>query len=63
MSNTYLTSPNTQINGKYTGVAYVLDSIGGFSVDQTFSQIKLSKLLPHLLILLLLLTTLRKHIL
>ena len=46
MSNTYLTSPNTQINGKYTGVAYVLDSIGGFSVDQTFSQIKLSDGLP-----------------
>jgi len=46
MSTTYLTSPNTKINGKYTGVAYVLDSIGGFSIDQSFPQIQLSNNIP-----------------
>jgi len=46
MSVNFLASPNTQINGTYTGVAYVLDSIGGFSIDQTFSQIQLSNGLP-----------------
>lgn len=46
MSNTYLTSPNTLINGKYTGVAYVLDSIGGFSIDQSFPQVQLNNGLP-----------------
>jgi photosystem II stability/assembly factor-like uncharacterized protein len=48
MSTTYLTSPNTQVNGVYTGVAYVLDSIGGFSIDQSFPQVQLNTHLPIL---------------
>jgi photosystem II stability/assembly factor-like uncharacterized protein len=48
MSTTYLTSPNTQVNGVYTGVAYVLDSIGGFSIDQSFPKVQLNTHLPIL---------------
>jgi photosystem II stability/assembly factor-like uncharacterized protein len=39
MATTYL----TQNNGMYTGVTYVLDSFGGFSIDQTFQNIQLNK--------------------
>lgn len=46
MSNTYYLTPNTQSNGIYSGLAYVFDTSGGFSVNQSFSQIDLNAYSP-----------------
>lgn len=46
MSSTYYLTPNNQTNGVYTGLAYVFDTSGGFSVDQSFPQINLNTYTP-----------------
>jgi len=42
----YYVAPNTVTNGVYSGRCYVLDSSGGFSVEQGFSEILLKANVP-----------------
>jgi len=44
--STYYLTPNTQSDGIYTGLAYVFDTLGGFSVNQSFPQIDLNVYSP-----------------
>jgi photosystem II stability/assembly factor-like uncharacterized protein len=47
MTSTYYLTPNNQNNdGTYTGLAYVFDTSGGFSIDQSFPQINLNTYSP-----------------
>jgi len=46
MSNTYYLTPNNQSNGVYSGLAYVFDTSGGFSINQAFPQINLNTYSP-----------------
>lgn len=46
MSNTYYLTPNNKTNGVYTGLAYVFDTSGGFSINQAFPQINLNTYSP-----------------
>ena len=46
MFSPYYLTPNDQVNGTYRGLAYVFDSSGGFSVDQSFPRINLNTYLP-----------------
>ena len=47
MSSTYYLTPNqTDSNGVYQGSTYVFDTSGGFSIEQSFSQIDLNTYSP-----------------
>ena len=46
MTSTYYLTPNNQSGGVYTGLAYVFDTSGGFSIDQSFPQINLNPYSP-----------------
>lgn len=46
MSTYYYLTPNQQTNGKYTGLAFVFDSSGGFTIDQAFPGINLNTYSP-----------------
>ena len=46
MTSTYYLTPNNQTNGVYTGLAYVFDASGAFSIDQSFPQINLNTYSP-----------------